>query len=399
MVTAPQYIASRRQMLLARRRIASLFERVDVLVTPTTMASPGRIDAALAGAPPEFNMIRNTLPFNAYGLPTISVPCGFTSAGLADRFADHGTATRRSACARACARVRASDRVASARAAARMTESAWTCPTCRAAVVTRYCPNCGERPLEQHELTLRGLATQIFNALTSVDGRLLRTFVQLMRRPGDLTVAYLDGQRKPYIGPVPLYLMANVLFFAAESLFGAHVFSTSLDYHLSNQPWSPLAQTLVARHLESAGTTLAAYTPVFDQALSLHARSLIILMALLFAVFPWLVFRRRRKPFVAHAVFSLHLYSFLLLLLCVADAIPALDARLREGGIWGRVLDNAMAAGLLLACAVYMYVASRKVYGAQSVARAAQVALLTVGVGAVVFGYRFGLFVLTLYTT
>jgi aspartyl-tRNA(Asn)/glutamyl-tRNA(Gln) amidotransferase subunit A len=82
MVTAPQYIASRRQMLLGRRRIASLFERVDVLVTPTTMAPPGRIDAALGTAPPEFSMIRNTLPFNAYGLPTISVPCGFTRAGL-----------------------------------------------------------------------------------------------------------------------------------------------------------------------------------------------------------------------------------------------------------------------------------------------------------------------------
>jgi hypothetical protein len=280
-----------------------------------------------------------------------------------------------------------------------MTASAWTCPTCRTAVVTRFCPSCGERPLEHHELTLRGLATQIFNALTSVDGRLLRTFARLMRGPGDLTVAYLVGQRKPYIGPVPLYFMANVLFFAAESLFGAHVFSTSLEYHLSNQPWSPLARTLVAHHLESAGTTLAAYTSVFDQALSLHARSLIILMALVFAVFPWLVFHRRHRPFVAHAVFSLHLYSFLLVLLCVADVIPALDARFGEGGAWWRVLDNAMAAALLLACAVYMYVASRKVYGAQGVARAAQVAVLTIGVGAVVLGYRFGLLLLTLYTT
>jgi aspartyl-tRNA(Asn)/glutamyl-tRNA(Gln) amidotransferase subunit A len=27
-------------------------------------------------------MIRNTLPFNVFGLPTISVPCGFTRAGL-----------------------------------------------------------------------------------------------------------------------------------------------------------------------------------------------------------------------------------------------------------------------------------------------------------------------------
>jgi aspartyl-tRNA(Asn)/glutamyl-tRNA(Gln) amidotransferase subunit A len=27
-------------------------------------------------------MIRNTAPFNVYGLPTISIPCGFTRSGL-----------------------------------------------------------------------------------------------------------------------------------------------------------------------------------------------------------------------------------------------------------------------------------------------------------------------------
>jgi aspartyl-tRNA(Asn)/glutamyl-tRNA(Gln) amidotransferase subunit A len=81
-VTATQYIATRRQITLARRRIAALFDDVDVLVTPTTMAPPVRIDAALAETPNELGMIRNTLPFNVYGLPTISVPCGFTRAGL-----------------------------------------------------------------------------------------------------------------------------------------------------------------------------------------------------------------------------------------------------------------------------------------------------------------------------
>ena len=81
-ITTSEYIASRRQMLLGRRRIAALFERIDVLVTPTTMAPPVTVDSALREAPAEFSMIRNTLPFNAYGLPTISVPCGFTRDGL-----------------------------------------------------------------------------------------------------------------------------------------------------------------------------------------------------------------------------------------------------------------------------------------------------------------------------
>jgi hypothetical protein len=275
---------------------------------------------------------------------------------------------------------------------------AWTCPTCAAATVTQFCPTCGEQALDQRELTLQGLLSQILHGLTSVDGRLLRTFARLLRHPGDLTVAYLQGQRRPYIGPVALYLMANVLFFAAESLPGGEVLSTSLDFHLNRQPWSPWAQTLVSRHLEARSITLENYAPIFDNALSLHARSLIILMALWFAVLPWFVFHKRREPFVAHAVFSLHLYSFLLLLLGAADLLPMLHARLggREG-TWV-LLDNGIAVAMLLACATYMYVATKKVYAAHGAARVAQVAVMTVGVGAIVLGYRFGLFVLTLYT-
>ena len=46
------------------------------------MQTPPTIAAALAGPPSESGMIRNTLPFNVLGIPTISVPCGFTRAGL-----------------------------------------------------------------------------------------------------------------------------------------------------------------------------------------------------------------------------------------------------------------------------------------------------------------------------
>lgn len=76
------YIEARRQLILARRNVADVFAVVDVLVTPTTMAPPVRVADALAAAPDEFGMIRNTVPFNSLGLPTISVPCGFTRAGL-----------------------------------------------------------------------------------------------------------------------------------------------------------------------------------------------------------------------------------------------------------------------------------------------------------------------------
>jgi aspartyl-tRNA(Asn)/glutamyl-tRNA(Gln) amidotransferase subunit A len=80
--TANDYIAARRRMTIARNTIADLFTKVDVLVTPTFMQTPPTIAASLASPPNEGGMIRNTLPFDVLGLPTISVPCGFTRAGL-----------------------------------------------------------------------------------------------------------------------------------------------------------------------------------------------------------------------------------------------------------------------------------------------------------------------------
>jgi len=275
---------------------------------------------------------------------------------------------------------------------------AWTCPTCANLTTTRYCPSCGERSIAAHELTLRGLATQILHALLKVDGKLMRTSTCLASRPGHLTTSYLSGQRRAYLGPVPLFLMANVLFFATESLLGGTIFTTPLSGHLHTQPWSGFAATLVAERLATRGTTLELYAPIFDQAIALHARSLIILMALSFSLLPAVVFLRSKRPAVTHAVFALHLYAFLLPLLCVVTVIQATDARLGGAGFASRPLDLALVFSSLLACAGYLYAATGTVYGARGILRGVQTALLTVGVGAIVLGYRFALFAITLYT-
>jgi len=85
-VTAPEYIARRRELDEARRTIHSTFADVDVLVTPTTpIPAPAIADLKAspdALRPAELKLLRNTRPFNVWGLPAISVPCGFTQAGL-----------------------------------------------------------------------------------------------------------------------------------------------------------------------------------------------------------------------------------------------------------------------------------------------------------------------------
>jgi aspartyl-tRNA(Asn)/glutamyl-tRNA(Gln) amidotransferase subunit A len=85
-ITAAQYIQCRRELDEARRSIANVFADVDVLLCPT-MPIPAPAIADLkanpdALRPAELKLLRNTRPFNVWGLPAITVPCGYTQTGL-----------------------------------------------------------------------------------------------------------------------------------------------------------------------------------------------------------------------------------------------------------------------------------------------------------------------------
>ncbi|HXO39658.1 MAG TPA: amidase [Candidatus Acidoferrum sp.] len=85
-VTAAQYIQAQRELWQQRRRILQLFERVDLLLTPTTpVLAPAFSE--LQATPDQLRnkemiMLRNTRPFNVYGLPSLSLNCGFSKSGL-----------------------------------------------------------------------------------------------------------------------------------------------------------------------------------------------------------------------------------------------------------------------------------------------------------------------------
>ena len=66
-----------REVEQARRDIVKTFSTVDVLVTPT-MKTPA---PPLEGGPPGGGGNNNAV-FDIFGLPTISVPCGFSRLGL-----------------------------------------------------------------------------------------------------------------------------------------------------------------------------------------------------------------------------------------------------------------------------------------------------------------------------
>jgi aspartyl-tRNA(Asn)/glutamyl-tRNA(Gln) amidotransferase subunit A len=84
--THDQIAGLRRELAQVRDKMQQLFREIDFLVTPSTPVAAPSI-SEMKRSPDllrarELELLRNTRPFNVWGLPAISVPCGFTQAGL-----------------------------------------------------------------------------------------------------------------------------------------------------------------------------------------------------------------------------------------------------------------------------------------------------------------------------
>jgi aspartyl-tRNA(Asn)/glutamyl-tRNA(Gln) amidotransferase subunit A len=81
--SAATYAQARHQLDVVRREITKVFSTVDLLITPTQrgVAQPIVPQPGGGGAGGGGGLI-NTAAFDVYGLPTISIPCGFSTSGL-----------------------------------------------------------------------------------------------------------------------------------------------------------------------------------------------------------------------------------------------------------------------------------------------------------------------------
>ena len=70
-----------------------------------------------------------------------------------------------------------------------------------------FCSSCGGRVI-RNRLTFRNLFVHLSETFFNYDNKLLRTVIDLFKRPEDVIVGYIEGVRKKYVNPISLFGLA-----------------------------------------------------------------------------------------------------------------------------------------------------------------------------------------------
>jgi uncharacterized protein DUF3667 len=207
------------------------------------------------------------------------------------------------------------------------------CLNCGAPLNGPFCSGCGQRVIPAYP-TIREMAGDAWEELSGYDGRFVRTFKLLLRRPGALTLEVLEGRRARYISPVRIYLVASVLYFLAAVISptlspprSAQTTNGGFRIDLSTNDAALLTPEQRKRALEDLESAPWWLAPVLRSALTspvdFRTRFLANLPRVLFALVPVyagivaLFYRRRR--FLVHLIFALHLHTAVFAALTVAQ--------------------------------------------------------------------------------
>ena len=270
------------------------------------------------------------------------------------------------------------------------------CLNCGSPLSAQFCPECGQKN-KDYSLTFKDFFSDFLEELLDVDSRVLRSLRLLFTRPGFLTSEYVKGRRVRYIPPVRIYLVASVLFFLALTLktllpsvqnnefFKEITESGNLDNAfenaleskqnaLSNEVLSYEGSGLVPVDPDSSqsGMQLSLGEGTYDvnqgDFLSNFSDNFAKMMFLLLPVAALqlkMLYWRRKKLYIEHLVFSIHVHAFIFSLLILTI-----------------ILDFKLTMWLvIISSLIYLYIAMKQFYGQSYSKTASKMFLLLLSYG------------------
>ncbi|MBL7776124.1 MAG: DUF3667 domain-containing protein [Saprospiraceae bacterium] len=270
------------------------------------------------------------------------------------------------------------------------------CVSCGAKLRGKYCHKCGEKVVKPSDFALVRFFQDVLKKITHLDSRVLRSFGLLVGRPGWLTSEYLRGRRRPYLKPVQLFFVVNLVYFLTIGWSNFRTYENPLHSQLRN-PYRPVVEQMLDARFGPGDTEgRQDFELRFDRQNHLLAKSLLILIVPLLALSMWALYPGRY--FGEHLITALHFQALMLVWNMVLGIV------LRGGlSAWlplpaGIQRFSAEVSEPLFWVVLWAFLTFRSVYAshwAATLLRALGFALLWLPV---VILYRFLVFLATFYT-
>jgi len=249
------------------------------------------------------------------------------------------------------------------------------CPNCgaRLEISDTYCAQCGQA---NHDLNipLRHLLEEALEDILHFDIKSVRTIQALTFKPGFVTSEFIKGKRAQYVPPIRLYIFISFLFFLLlslpsgrhESVSSADSHPTTITYHkINSQELRGLQQAQIDSLMQSRGVALTILNRYivrqmsrigtegqegFNHLLMKGISYIMFALMPLFALFVFLLNRKKAQYYIGTLVFSIHYHSFVFLLLTLSLVVN-----------WFPGTSLIWAISIII-CPVYLYLALMYMY-------------------------------------
>ncbi len=227
-------------------------------------------------------------------------------------------------------------------------ESAAGCASCGAALLGPFCHQCGQGA-ERGGNSLRAFLAESLSDVLDIRSRPVRSLLDLVFRPGELTVAFLGGRRARYMQPLQLYLLAAAVFFLANSLrpFVQVTPDNQIVSSLSSVKTFQSISTEQLAALSARGVSPDLFRERFRSAVSQGLPPFMIGSILAFALALFL-FSPRHPPLL-HLVFALNWIAFFMLAMGIERLLPV-------------AVDRYVVGFLTLAALLHLILSLRRAY-------------------------------------
>ena len=300
-----------------------------------------------------------------------------------------------------------------------------TCLNCRYVVENKFCPNCGQENTDTRK-TFHHLFTHFFEDLTHYENAFWRTIKNLLFKPAALTKEYLSGKRLSYLAPVRLYIFISFITFLLIAIFPSANNSsdktlenksiittkskafqntiTKNDSVKNNQTYSKEEKDSIKNNIAVVDEEYFSYKSVreldsiqkhapeseklsdfsywanrkvqividnnpkgdlfkkFTESFIHNFSKVLFIFMPIFAFSLWLFHNKKRWYYFDHGIFTLHYFSFLLLLFLLLFLINKVLTPFSESSLISfiQIVINFIGIGWMI---YYFYPAHHRFYG------------------------------------